>query len=178
MKIRHGFISNSSSSSFVVAFPKVPTSINDVKEMLFGTDIWYDHPYADIYKCDGYSVEQVAETVFNDIQQQQPNSTLRIQEAFDELRLEELDPIAARRDSKYNWQNSPRGTGAELDAWYQAYEKRKKHFLDKKILSFLKEHKDKFIYTFEYGDENGEYCSALEHGDLFKKLPHETISRH
>ena len=35
MKIRAGFVSNSSSSSFVVAFPKQPESAQDVLEMLF-----------------------------------------------------------------------------------------------------------------------------------------------
>lgn len=38
MKIRLGFVSNSSSSSFVVAFPRVPESAEDVQEMVFEDD--------------------------------------------------------------------------------------------------------------------------------------------
>ena len=35
MKIRNGFVSNSSSSSFVVAFPRKPKTQNDVMKMMF-----------------------------------------------------------------------------------------------------------------------------------------------
>jgi len=44
MKIRLGFVSNSSSSSFVVAFPRIPENAKDVQEMVFGDDccIYYN----------------------------------------------------------------------------------------------------------------------------------------
>ena len=35
MKIRNGFVSNSSSSSFVVAFPKMPKDVQELKQILF-----------------------------------------------------------------------------------------------------------------------------------------------
>jgi hypothetical protein len=38
MKTRHGFVSNSSSSSFVVAFPYKPESFEHVYEMMFGSE--------------------------------------------------------------------------------------------------------------------------------------------
>ncbi len=38
MKIRNGFVSNSSSSSFIVAFEKLPESVDETKQMLFGDD--------------------------------------------------------------------------------------------------------------------------------------------
>lgn len=36
MKIRNGFVSNSSSSSFILAFPNEPCSVNEIKELVFG----------------------------------------------------------------------------------------------------------------------------------------------
>ena len=38
MKIRNGFVSNSSSSSFVVILPKEPIGFNDLKEFMFGKE--------------------------------------------------------------------------------------------------------------------------------------------
>lgn len=35
MKIRSGFVSNSSSNSFIVIFPTEPKSVDDVKNFLF-----------------------------------------------------------------------------------------------------------------------------------------------
>ena len=38
MKIRSGFVSNSSSSSFIVAFSKKPTTVNEVMTEMFPKD--------------------------------------------------------------------------------------------------------------------------------------------
>jgi len=63
VKIRNGFVSNSSSSSFVVAFPKKPKSFDDVYDMMFegkeGGISVYDH--------DGMSHRQIAMRVWDDI---------------------------------------------------------------------------------------------------------------
>lgn len=72
MKIRNGFVSNSSSSSFVVAFPKKPTSVLDVKEQLFGKGYDDNEPY--IFPFDEYifsggcvTIKDICEYVFEDI---------------------------------------------------------------------------------------------------------------
>lgn len=50
MKVRQGFVSNSSSSSFIVAWPKPPSTPEDIADALFGSvDSQYPHPYADLY---------------------------------------------------------------------------------------------------------------------------------
>lgn len=46
MKTRIGFVSNSSSSSFVVAWPKKPKTVEQMNEMLFGDLKQYANPYA------------------------------------------------------------------------------------------------------------------------------------
>ena len=45
MKIRSGFVSNSSSSSFVVAWPKKPKTTEEARGMLFADDASYPNPY-------------------------------------------------------------------------------------------------------------------------------------
>jgi len=64
VKIRDGHVSNSSSSSFIVAFPRKPKSAKDVLEFMFnGKEGGVGCDYID----DGLSYRQVAERVWNDI---------------------------------------------------------------------------------------------------------------
>jgi hypothetical protein len=63
MKIRNGFVSNSSSSSFVVAFPKKPETIEELKHMMFGN---VSSGYIECYD-DSISEMDCTETVFGDL---------------------------------------------------------------------------------------------------------------
>jgi len=63
MKVRKGFVSNSSSSSFVIAFPKEPESFEDVYEAMFGSK----EGGISIYDNDGMSHTQIAQKVWDDI---------------------------------------------------------------------------------------------------------------
>lgn len=56
MKIRQGFVSNSSSSSFVVGFYRKPKDVAELQQLLFQEDQIYPHPYDD----EGIPVEKVA----------------------------------------------------------------------------------------------------------------------
>ena len=58
MKMRNGFVSNRSSSSFIVAFPRKPESEKDVLDFMFGGKEG---------GVDGLSYRQVAEQVYNDM---------------------------------------------------------------------------------------------------------------
>jgi len=53
--------------------------------------------------------------------------------------------------------------------------------LNKKIAksdakAFMDDNKGAFFAILSYADENGE--TTLEHGNIFRKLPHVTISHH
>lgn len=131
MKIRHGFVSNSSSSSFVVAFDKEPKSMEDVKIAMFGAEEHFPSTYSEY----SYSTNQIAETVWRDIQGQRPNHRKNIRH------------------------ESP-------DYYPDPYPE------------FMKQNKGKFIYVFEYADEDGDYYCTLEHGGIFDKLNHMRNSKH
>lgn len=153
MKTRQGFVSNSSSSSFVVAIPKdislsetkiegvVPERVKkrlvinmrSLRDVMFSPEETSVNPYDHM---DGISVEQVVQRVIADMKEQTPNNREAI--------MSELD--------------------------YELGESGAQEFID--------QHKDKDIYVFEYADENGNFECTMEHGDIFKNLPHIRISHH
>lgn len=65
MKIRCGFVSNSSSSSFIVSFPKMPESAEDVLKYLFGADAKNDQQIE--YYDNETSAMAIANQVWQDI---------------------------------------------------------------------------------------------------------------
>jgi len=67
MKIRNGFVSNSSSSSFVIAFPHKPESIDEVGRILFGERYGRNNLIRKEYYDDAYEGD-IAETIFRDIE--------------------------------------------------------------------------------------------------------------
>jgi hypothetical protein len=166
MKIRHGFVSNSSSSSFIVAFPKgfVPT-VESVREYVFKDNraiVHYDH-YA--------PVDQAVRTVFDDMTNQNPNNDEAILEALggwmkghpdlDDFRLPvPKDNLVAR---EYDW-----------DAYQAACDE----FFAKVATELKAKWADQDLYVFSYSDNDGSYFCALEHGGTFDAVPHLQISHH
>jgi hypothetical protein len=161
MKIRTGFVSNSSSSNFIVAFSKKPESAEEVKGILFPDG-------NNRYGCYGdfYSTEQVSETVWKDIQRQKPNDKNKIWDAAHGWL--EGDPGS-------NWEDFEDEDG-KMD--WKARNKASCEHRQKVIKEFNEQNPDTYIYCFEYADDNGSYFGALEHGGLFNALPHIVISRH
>jgi hypothetical protein len=130
MKVRRGFVSNSSSSSFIVAFDRIPQTVGEVQKALFGGSETYDYENWD--GIDKYPAEQVAGQVWKDIQSQVPNDEDEIK---DELGEEDMK-------------------------------------------TFLQDNGENVIFCFNYGDEDGSFFAALEHGGVFDNLPHRRISHH
>ena len=64
MKIRNGFVSNSSSSSFILMLDKIPTSIEEMKKILYGENATYFTTY---WNDDAISTDEVAQIVLNSI---------------------------------------------------------------------------------------------------------------
>ena len=176
MKIRNEFVSNSSSSSFVVCFPREPKNAEDVRNMLFSIDQeFYSSEYGDNRWC----VKEVAETVWKDICGQTKDN---IESAKYEIMNGYIYGDGAPESDDFRHIK-------DYTQRYQAYDEAREIYAKKRIKEFfntrtLKLKKidgqdiNEVMYIFEYSDNDGEYYSALEHGGLFDNLKHITISKH
>ena len=46
------------------------------------------------------------------------------------------------------------------------------------FINFSKKLKNEKFFYFNYGDNEGDFYCAMEHGDLFYRLPHIKVSNH
>ena len=271
MKIRNGFVSNSSSSSFVVAFPKKPKNAKDVQEFMFKGK----EGGLSAYDYDGLSYAQVSSTVFDDIKRGNAKKATKkdIVEIFNgryhyypnnhnvfwngritdedggawtgklgryygnnqklmqqlkevivedesrsiELQKEEFDMVekGVGKQPKYAYKG---GTDSYTNKPYtdddikkqEVYQKKREHFTktDEKYLAFNKkkwadndvkwkkthdlsdkiaeedaqnfmdDNKGKFIFIVSYSDNDGQNGCTMEHGNIFRHVPHVVISQH
>lgn len=67
MKIRNGFVSNSSSSSFIVAFPKKPETENELKDILFGKGYTIEEEYKNTYHDEKPTIDFICKGLLKDL---------------------------------------------------------------------------------------------------------------
>lgn len=170
MKIRSGFVSNSSSSSFIVRFPKNPTDIDNLREMM-GDCVpncgYYDRPP---------SSEEVVQRVFNDLGGHKGNS---FESYYDDNRYDwETEEKCEQRYSS----NPLIEIAYDGRAWYDLEKEEKdrliKMWLFEEYNSKFGHQEGVFIYEFTYSDECGQFECQMEHGNIFRNIPHTSKSNH
>jgi hypothetical protein len=199
MKIRNGYVSNSSSSSFILKLDTIPTTLEETKVLLYGenppllTAHWDD---------DAISTTQVARILLNDIESSHFMdindiiSDIREEVYFSEYSgeegrdfvvgteyIEEFDRIyhnAIQKDKDFH-----------KSRWDKSYDEVnwEKHDDEMKILCeplydimerCIREKYDdssKFIKV-EYSDNDGMVFSYLEHGGVLDKITVQRFSHH
>jgi hypothetical protein len=173
MKIRNGFVSNSSSSSFVVAFDKTPLNVDEMRKLLFGEDRSHRNEWDD---SEGFSTWELAERVFDDMREGGPLKLPAIAEELEGYVIYETLPGAPRPPKSPDWGgdwNSP-----ETRQKWADYDDAKKKHGEELAKLFRKRNPNAEIYKFHYGDDDGSFFSCLEHGGTFDALPHVRISHH
>jgi len=170
MKIRSGFVANSSSSSFLVAFKTQPTSAEHLRQMLFGELV-------DIEKYDNsVSTQTAAETVWQDMQAQvRPPTRSDL--------VDELYPIAGELVYKENGGHHHQVycldvPTAERNQLRADIIRRANVLAEQLADEFLQQAEGGRIYVFSYSDNDGPTGATMEHWGIFRKLPHVVISNH
>ncbi len=169
MKVRMGFVSNSSSSSFVIALKpeEVPSGPCETSELLFGDknyacDIgWHDTPVSSYH---------VASKFFNDLQGSFP-----------------IDISVLTELIRYSWETYEKAEEQigkkPKDMEDETYRKKLKKKIEEVTRQLVKEFviredvENKLLFHLEYSDDTplGE---VMEHGNVFRNLPHKQISHH
>ena len=173
VKIRTGFVSNSSSSSFVVGFRRgsLPKSVKEMRVLLFnGVDCVkpYDH---------AISVSAAARRVFDDLDGQTPLTVNGIADELDSIYHDGIDDkvCMALFNKRYRWDTL---TDEERNTvWEQKSLEEVKMAADE-AYKLVMRNPDRDWYKFDYGDEDGPFDSCMEHGEVFAALPHVRISHH
>jgi hypothetical protein len=191
MKIKLDFVTNSSSSSFLVAWPNKIEKMDDVLKII--------------------PEEEKASIVFHDAIDQTPYHlehgnfdydfnivTQAITEDFIEFILNGytanidsyhlVDPIRSKIRRELFRNNNP-----TIDEVKKLEDETHKQFKEqygmdpnelsrkkalKLIKSFMEQNKGKYIYKFHYGDEDGNLYSDLEHNGTFESLSNIQVSHH
>jgi hypothetical protein len=166
VRIKKDFVTNSSSSSFIVAFDKPVMSLDDIKDKIM-------------------FIEK-AQTVFGDIQKQTPIKLELSEECISKLTDEissgyfegfiwEWDDLKNLKKSDFPTEREYFDTRMKIAGKYQAKNREK---AEKIAIAFVEGNRRKVAYIFSYSDNDGKYMSEMEHGGTFDEFPHLTISHH
>jgi hypothetical protein len=160
MKQRSGFVSNSSSSSFIVAFSRgfVPNK-RAIVDYLFKGQTQIESPYP---QYEPVSVARAASDIWAQLKTQTPNDEIEIKAALTGYLPGEPELFAYTPAAVAAWQ-------AEVETYHQNWWQKNKHLLRPVEMD---------LYVLWFSDNDGPEGVVLEHGYTLAKAPYLWISHH
>ena len=191
MKTRHGFVSNSSSSSFIVALDEIPKCVRDVEKVFYPKG---GHVHADYYD-EVLTAQEAAEKIWLQLEGQEPLTSEKI---LDEINCgyfggypsPDYNPNAPYCLFEKEFRSKTGKTIQECEETHESDYKKWFSLLrkswedrDAKIKEAAKEYFNKYKDMFEnkkafvlnFGDD---VDGQMEHGNAFNNVKHLRISHH
>jgi hypothetical protein len=153
MKQRNGFVSNSSSSSFIVAFPNGTLKLPEdqmkarLKELLFDGQSFVGV----------YPVDDVVASLYKDISSEDDSAIVQIKCTCPHCGNDVGGVIVNEEEDEPRWKSM----GDDED-----------------VKVFIKLHPGLDVCYFVFGDECGDYYSTLENSDIFNNVPNVRVNHH
>lgn len=176
MKIKTDFVTNSSSTSFIVAWDKEIQQLCDIEKYISNKKhallLWQMAQRQKPYKLQQGNFDFDMNSVLKNI-------TRKLMLIFESGYFDGfLNPAEAVYDYQDKHKCSFRDAVKESVQAMADMKKENTRMAEVIIRRFIEENKGRVLYIFELSDEDGEVYSQMEHGNIFRSLPSLNVSHH
>lgn len=207
MMIRFGHVANSSSTTFYLVFMSLPKTVEDMLVLLFGTRASKKSAFSlyDYSTTKGAIAEQVfqdASDVQKHIRLTEIDSSAPCEEMINQFSRRyacHCWPVSPRNFPKQDVRQWFGVNDDRLQAWqtyvletegtvgfrdpakkpdYEMEHELSRRAAEEDVRLFLMDHAGATIVKVEYADEDGAFGCIMEHGQIFRRIPHVACSNH